>query len=262
MDATINDRVERERQAYDGDGLRREVYRDILVSHAGHLTGRRRTAIAREALAGREVRRVLELGAQAWHRCLEQAGVVPDEVTCVNISDRELDTGRELARDTRIRPRFMVMDAHRLDFPDGHFDAVIGWGILHHLDLPRALDELRRVLRPDGVFMFSEPLDNNPVGRLVRRATPRARTVDERPFRAADLAEVRRRFRCEMHYEQLLSVPFGILSRLCFRGRPDNALTRAAHRADLALQRVPGLGGYFRKVTIVGRPGGAAVAAA
>ena len=29
--------------------------------------------------------------------------------------------------------------------------------------------EAARVLRPDGEILFSEPLDNNPVGRLVRR---------------------------------------------------------------------------------------------
>lgn len=257
MEATTTDRVERERLTYEDDGLERGAYRDILVSHAGHLHGEHRTTIAREALAGRRLGRVLELGAAAWHRCLEMNAIVPGEVVCVNISERELDKGREMARRTRIRPRFHVMDAHRLEFPDGHFDAVIGWGILHHLDLGLALDEIRRVLRPGGLFMFSEPLDNNPVGRLVRRATPKARTVDERPFRAGDLAAVRERFECRFHYEQMLSVPLGIVSRLCFR-EPDNALTRAAFRADLALQRLPGLGAYFRKVTIVGRPRGTA----
>lgn len=257
MDGTIADRVGRERAAYD-EGLDRGRYRDLLVSHAGHLSGRHRTEIARRAFAGREVRRVLELGCQAWHRLLEDNRLVPGEVVCVNISDRELDAGRELARDTLVRPTFRVMDAHRLEYPDGHFDAVIGWGILHHLDLPAALAEIRRVLRPGGLFMFSEPLDDNPVARLVRRATPKARTADEVPFRAAHLATVREHFRCELHHEQLLSVPAGILSRLLFRGRPDNALTRAAHRADLALRRVPGLGRYFRKVTIVGTPRAAA----
>jgi SAM-dependent methyltransferase len=145
------------------------------------------------------------------------------------------------------------MDAHKLKFPNEHFDLVFGAGILHHLELETALREIGRVLRPGGVIMFSEPLDNNLIGRLVRRLTPWARTEDETPFRAGHLATIRRHFKCEFHYEQMLSVPLGVLSRAVFR-RPDNSLMRMAFRSDELVQRyLPGIGPYFRKVTIVGQ---------
>lgn len=51
-----------------------------------------------------------------------------------------------------------VMDAHRLDFPDGSFDLVCAGFVVHLLDDPAvAAQEIRRVLVPGGVFSFSVP---------------------------------------------------------------------------------------------------------
>ena len=44
-----------------------------------------------------------------------------------------------------------VADAEELPFPDGSFDLVYSWGVLHHTpNTERALAEVRRVLRPGG----------------------------------------------------------------------------------------------------------------
>jgi len=46
-------------------------------------------------------------------------------------------------------------DAEDLPFEDGSFDLVFGHAVLHHLpDLPAALAEFRRVLRPGGTLAF------------------------------------------------------------------------------------------------------------
>jgi SAM-dependent methyltransferase len=248
----VHARVERERERYE-EGLKRGGYQDILVSHAGFLHGENRKRIARQALAGRKLEKVLEIGRIVWDQWLESNDIIPDETCCINISERELQQGIVRSQQTRIKPKFLIMDAHKLEFPDAHFDLVCGSGILHHLDLKIALPEIARVLRPDGIFLFSEPLDNNPVGHLVRRLTPEARTPDEEPFRFHQLELVRQHFDCEFHFEQLLSVPLGLVSRFVFK-KPDNALTRLAFRADDAISsRLPRLGPYFRKVTIVGK---------
>jgi ubiquinone/menaquinone biosynthesis C-methylase UbiE len=43
------------------------------------------------------------------------------------------------------------MDAERMEFPDGSFDYVWSWGVIHHsANTPQILKEIHRVLRPGG----------------------------------------------------------------------------------------------------------------
>ena len=251
----ISERVAREREIYD-QGLKRDTYQDILANHAGYLWGQGRREIAGRLLAGRKLNRVLEIGRIAWDQWLEANGIRPEETYCINISERELSYGIKRSAETVNKPKFLLMDAHKLEFPDGHFDLVFGTGILHHLDLRVALAEIDRVLHPDGLIIFSEPLDNNPVGWVVRKLTPQARTEDEIPFRHGQLDVMRDYFDCAFHYEQMLSVPLGLASRALFK-TGDNPVMRLAVKGDRALQRLaPKLGPYYRKVTIVGRKRG------
>ncbi len=58
-------------------------------------------------------------------------------------------------------------DAQMLPFPDGSFDAVVNYGIIHHLeDWQQGVGEIARVLKEGGVFYFEEiypPLYANPL---------------------------------------------------------------------------------------------------
>lgn len=58
--------------------------------------------------------------------------------------------------------RFLVMNAEKLEFPAASFDCVYGTSVLHHLDLEKTLPEMLRVLKPGGVFVFTEPNMLNP----------------------------------------------------------------------------------------------------
>jgi ubiquinone/menaquinone biosynthesis C-methylase UbiE len=52
---------------------------------------------------------------------------------------------------------FCVADALDLPYPDGAFDAVFGFGVLHHVpDWQSALDEVGRVLKPHGIYFLEE----------------------------------------------------------------------------------------------------------
>ena len=53
---------------------------------------------------------------------------------------------------------FVQTGAEQLPFPDGTFDAVVGVAFLHFTDLPQALAEMRRVVKPGGIVASFYPL--------------------------------------------------------------------------------------------------------
>jgi ubiquinone/menaquinone biosynthesis C-methylase UbiE len=61
---------------------------------------------------------------------------------------------------------FLPADANHIPFPDDSFDVVISWGSLEHIagGYARALAEIRRVLRPDGLLFVHPGLFYSDVG--------------------------------------------------------------------------------------------------
>lgn len=163
-------------------------------------------SLIREQLAAGD--RALEYGCGKGGLGLELA----KEGVCVNAIDISA-AGVELAREAAAaegiadRVEFEVMNAEELEFPGQHFDRVFGSGILHHLDLPRALTEVARVLKPSGKACFFEPLGHNALIRLYRKLTPKMRSEDEHPLLASDLKNLHRFFcKVEVRYFHLLSL--------------------------------------------------------
>jgi ubiquinone/menaquinone biosynthesis C-methylase UbiE len=73
--------------------------------------------------------------------------------------------------------RLWTGDAEHIDAPDAHYDAVFEFTIFHHIpNWRRAVEEVRRVLRPGGLFLFEELSreyfhDTPVLGTLLRRFT-------------------------------------------------------------------------------------------
>ncbi|WP_068113651.1 class I SAM-dependent methyltransferase [Tropicimonas marinistellae] len=247
----MDKRAAREREFYN-EGLNRAAYdRSLNPAKVWFLEDRRN--MARNVFVSRPNARVLEIGSATWFGWIETNGVHIHDLTCINISETELESGKHRAEGARNQPDFLLMDAQDLAFPDGSFDIVFGAAILHHLDFERSVREIRRVLKPNGIMFFVEPLAINPVGKVVRFLTPRARTPDERPLGIREFRILNRHFDCHYTYEGLMSVPAGVLSAVV-GADPKNALTRSAYVLDKALRRIPGLGYLFRHVFIVGTP--------
>lgn len=254
MSAIDLERSAREKMAHD-TGLDRAGYNKIL-RNAGAFYAEKRTEIIGSALAEYNGGNFLELGSSSWLAWIEKTGVEPGSLTCINISTTELNKGIRFAEHSRVKPEFRLMDANALEFPDDSFDVVYGGGILHHLEFERALSEVRRVLKPGGLMLFEEPLNINPVGKLVRWLTPKARTEDERPLEYGELDFCAREFAMKSRYVQFLSVPVGVLTGLL--GMPArNFATRAAYALDEWLLKVaPGIGRQYRHVVLMGnKPG-------
>ncbi len=89
------------------------------------------------------------------------------EHSLVKYANRATPMGRESS------VSFFVGDAQDLPASDGVFDAVVNFGIIHHvLDWRRCIREIARVLKPGGIFYFEEiypPLYANFISRHILR---------------------------------------------------------------------------------------------
>lgn len=57
------------------------------------------------------------------------------------------------------RARVFVGDVEAVDAPDASFDAVVDYGVIHHIpQWQKALREIARVLKPGGIFYFEDLL--------------------------------------------------------------------------------------------------------
>lgn len=252
MTPDTHDRVNREAEFYDNEQLRRNEYEAALTYLNSGIGRARRNEAIRWAMRDVTGKRVLEIGSQSWEWCLARYGYRPGWLTCINISQAELESGRAQAAKLGFACDFRKMDAHELDFADGSFDVVFGVAILHHLEFARAMQEIHRVLRKGGKIIFMEPLRHNPVARLVRWWTPYARTPDEQPLGRPELRLIKRNFEVDNYYSELFTVIGSMLARPMFKN-PINPLSRFCNLADDFLVRmVPAAGVYYRSVVIRG----------
>lgn len=173
-------------------------------------------------------------------------------VTAFDLSPGYVAEARERAAANGVRVECVAADGEQLPFADASFDAVWGNAILHHLDLAKAGQELRRVLKPGGVAVFCEPWGGNLLLGLARRYLPyrgKDRTPDEQPLTRRDLRPLRAAFpRVEVRGFQLL----GMVRRVWRNPR----VLRLLDAADARLLRsAPSLKNWCRYVVIVLRPG-------
>jgi demethylmenaquinone methyltransferase / 2-methoxy-6-polyprenyl-1,4-benzoquinol methylase len=119
-----------------------------------HHAWRRRAADLAGVSAGS---RVLDVATGTGDLALELAGRVGPAGTVVGVdfSERMLELARAKAGSLPIR--FEVGNALALPFGDGEFDAAtVGFGARNFADLDRGLEEMARVVRPDGRVVVLE----------------------------------------------------------------------------------------------------------
>lgn len=237
------DRIERERAWHDrrfaeapGRGAAVRSFGDALTTEAINRT----FALARTICPGREV---LDYGCSYGQASLRLRAFGATRVHGIDISAVAVGQARESAARAGVdHVAFDVMNAEVLEFPDRSFDMVFGVAILHHLDIDRACGEIARVLRPDGVAVFLEPMGHNPGINLVRRATPGSRTEDEHPLVMSDFDIFRRHFTTvDTEFMNLLTLATAPLV-----GVPGRELLRRGLNAvdKVVLRSVPFLGRY------------------
>ncbi|MGQ9859399.1 MAG: class I SAM-dependent methyltransferase [Thermodesulfobacteriota bacterium] len=80
---------------------------------------------------------------------------------CLHLTDLDMEMIKRARRYPGPAPsprvRLLVADAVHLPYPSGIFDAVFGFGVMHHVPSWReALAEVARVLRPGGIYFMEE----------------------------------------------------------------------------------------------------------
>src|SRR5256885_5915883 len=247
---SVQERVEREVKAYDqGEVFARSLRLQTRFQHVFFgpntkwLLDYVDELIATKAPGGT----VLDYGCFTGDLYGMLAPFRPARIVGIDISEEGIRQAR--ARSGQFA-EYRVMDALRSTFPDAGFDLVVGRSILHHLDWEVAIMEVHRILKPGGMAVFTEPLGGNPAAKLIRAATPKARTPDERPVVRSQIRFADELFGSNRHrYANLLSVPLAMLTSLGLKS-PDNALLRAVDPIDRFLSRTP-LRYWMRQAALV-----------
>lgn len=117
---------------------------------------------------------ILELGTGRGDLWRLNGERIPEawSVTLSDFSPGMLGETRRNLRDTSHEFTFAHIDAQQIPYPDATFDLVIANHMLYHVpDRPRALREIRRVLKPSGRLFASTASERNmcEIGELLRR---------------------------------------------------------------------------------------------
>jgi 2-polyprenyl-3-methyl-5-hydroxy-6-metoxy-1,4-benzoquinol methylase len=132
-------------------------------------------------------------------------------VTTTDISPAMVETAAALGRKYGVELEGIVSSAEDLNVPSGEYDIVYAANLIHHVpDRDKLFEQIKRALKPGGIFFAWDPLAYNPVINLYRRMATEVRTKDERPLTFGDIELARKHFPGLQHRE------FWIASLLLF----------------------------------------------
>ena len=98
----------------------------------------------------------LEVGCGNGHTCKYLSRKYHLKVTGTEVDPEMIQFAKENIDDIP-SIRFLEMDATKMPFEDNEFDIVLSFGVLHHINAwEKALEEIGRVLKPQGFLIFGD----------------------------------------------------------------------------------------------------------
>ena len=163
-------------------------------------------------LASWPLARVLEIAAGTGVVTRKLASTLPEDVIIIatDLNQAMLDMASGVG--TKRPVEWRQADAMQLPFEDGVFDAVVcQFGVMFFPDKSKAFSEARRVLKPDGVFMFNvwDRIEENEFAHTVTQAlevlfpNDPPRFMARTPHGYSDLATIER----DLKHGGFLSLP-------------------------------------------------------
>jgi SAM-dependent methyltransferase len=127
-------------------------------------------------------------------------------VTTVDISRQMVETALELGRKFGVELEGVVSSAEDLHLPSDTYDIIYIANAIHHIqDRAFLFEQMRRALKPGGMFFSYDPLAYNPLINVYRRMATAVRTRDESPLAISDLKLAREYFSGVQHREFWIS---------------------------------------------------------
>lgn len=125
---------------------------------------------------------VLEIGCGTGTTALRIAPSV-SRMIATDVSREMIDIAREKATAQACQNvEFAVATVERAPGPDGAYDAVLAFNLLHLIaDRPSALAHVHRLLKPGGLFISKTPCLSE-MNLLIRLAVPVMRLVGKAPY--------------------------------------------------------------------------------
>jgi SAM-dependent methyltransferase len=114
----------------------------------------------------------------------------------IDISPHLIAIARERLRKYGIDAELRIASAYETRLADESVDVVFCMSVLHHLQLERVNNEIRRILKPDGLFILKEPVRFSWTMELSRKLFParEGRSEFEHPLSSKELNILARGF--------------------------------------------------------------------
>jgi len=176
-------------------------------------------------------KRILDVGCGDGMNAVMLA-MMGASVTGIDISPKAIEVAQRRAEHNNVahKVEFICSPIETAPLADQSFDIIWGDGILHHVldDLEPILQHLERSLKPDGCFLFAEPVNLCQPLRQLRKVVPVRTdcTPGERPLVSSELELVSR------HAGEFHKRYFGLFGRL-----DQFILTSYNYERSSALQR-------------------------
>lgn len=176
------------------------------------------------------------------------------DVFGIDISIELINKARKWAKDIGVsgNVHFEEMAGEHLLFQDDFFDAVVGSAVLHHTDFEMALNSIYRVLKPGGIGLFIEPMNQNIFLKTWRAMTPWRRSPAERALTMEEINMIKKKFPlARLNY----FVFFSILSIGLMTMFPNIHLMRSINKwlekcDECLIKRFPKIGIYCAVVVV------------